>query len=48
MSITKSFSRPATFSGSASGPAGLGASKVRSASQRSCQRRSSSLASAAV
>ena len=38
MSSTNSFGRPATFSGSASGPAGFGASNVRSASQRSCQR----------
>ena len=48
MSSTYFFGRAATFSGSAIGPAGFGASKVPSASQRSCHRASISPAIAAV
>ena len=49
MSRTTSFSpRAATFSGSAQGPAGLGALNVPSSSQRSCQEVSICCAIAAV
>ena len=49
MSRTMSFSpRAATFSGSAHGPAGLGALNVPSSSQRSCQEVSICCAIAAV
>src|SRR5262245_19559452 len=48
MSRTNIIGRPATSSGSANGPAGLGAAKVPSASHRSCQRDSISAASPAV
>ena len=48
MSITKSFSpAAATASGSAHGPAGLGAAKTASASHRSCHAASMRAASAA-
>src|SRR4051812_50216273 len=48
MSSTYFFGRAATLSGSAIGPAGFGASKVPSASHRSCHRVSISAARSAV
>src|SRR6478735_8677053 len=48
MSSTYFFGRAATLSGSAIGPAGFGASKVPSASHRSCHRVSICAASSAV